>query len=174
MKRNFVLWQWVGFAAVAAGGTLLHFLYEWSGDSRWVAPFSGVNESTWEHMKLLYFPWLVFALVERRFFPDYKRFWCVKQIGILTGLIAIPVLFYTLNGAFGKTPDWLNISIYYIAAAILFLAETKLFQRDLLPCKHPIFAFVFILSVGFFFFFFTFLAPEIPLFRDPINGSYGI
>ena len=54
MKRSLTLWQFFGFAFTSLLGTLLHFLYEWTGKSPLVAPFSGVNESTWEHMKLLY------------------------------------------------------------------------------------------------------------------------
>ena len=30
-------------------GTILHFLYEWSGDNKIIASFSAGNESTWEH-----------------------------------------------------------------------------------------------------------------------------
>ena len=37
-------------------GTLLHFTYEWSGGNLLVASFSAVNESTWEHLKLLFYP----------------------------------------------------------------------------------------------------------------------
>jgi hypothetical protein len=44
----------MGYAITSLGGTILHFLYDWSGKSRLVAVFSGVNESTWEHMKLLF------------------------------------------------------------------------------------------------------------------------
>jgi hypothetical protein len=53
MKRSIGIWQLAGFAATSLGGTLLHFLYEWLGEAVWIAPLSGVNESTWEHMKLL-------------------------------------------------------------------------------------------------------------------------
>ena len=56
MKQRSVLWQWAGFAVATFGGTILHFLYDWTGGSILVAPLSGVNESTWEHMKLLYWP----------------------------------------------------------------------------------------------------------------------
>ena len=33
-------------------GTLLHFTFEWSRNSSFVASFSAVNESTWEQLKL--------------------------------------------------------------------------------------------------------------------------
>ena len=54
MKERSILWQAAGFAVVTFGGTILHFLYDWTGESILVSPFSGVNESTWEHMKLLF------------------------------------------------------------------------------------------------------------------------
>ena len=45
-------------------GTLLHFLYEWSNENQIIALFSAVNESTWEHLKLVFFPMLVAGIVE--------------------------------------------------------------------------------------------------------------
>ena len=65
--KNVSLWQFSGFAATALLGTLLHFLYDWTGQNVFAALVSGVNESTWEHMKLLYFPLFIFALVQKRF-----------------------------------------------------------------------------------------------------------
>ena len=121
MKQRSVLWQWAGFAAATFGGTILHFLYDWTGGSILVSPFSGVNESTWEHMKLLFCPLFLFAVIQRLFFRDQQNYWCVKLAGILLGLILIPVLFYTYNGVFGKSPDWINIAIFYISAALVFL-----------------------------------------------------
>ena len=70
MKRTVWLWQLFGFAVTSLLGTVLHFLYEWLGEAVWIAPFSGVNESTWEHMKLLFWPMLAFAAFERLFFED--------------------------------------------------------------------------------------------------------
>ena len=64
MKRELRRWEIVGFIATGLFGTLLHFVYEWSGGNRVIAVFSAVNESTWEHMKLLFIPFLVFTVVE--------------------------------------------------------------------------------------------------------------
>ena len=108
MKREIVYWQYAGFVFTAVMGTLLHFLYEWSGESAVAALISGVNESTWEHMKLLFFPMLGFALIQSRFFKDTESFWSIKLKGSLIGLLLIPVIFYTYNGAIGKSPDWFN------------------------------------------------------------------
>ena len=133
MKQRSILWQAVGFAAVTFVGTILHFLYDWTGGSILVSPFSGVNESTWEHMKLLFWPLFVYALVHRLFFKDQKNYWCVKLAEILLGLVLIPVLFYTYNGVFGKSPDWINIAILYISALLVSLFEWWVLRK----IQHP-------------------------------------
>ena len=174
MKQQSILWQAAGFALVTFGGTILHFLYDWTGGSILVSPFCGVNESTWEHMKLLFWPLFAFALVQRLFFKNQENYWCVKLAEILLGLVLIPVLFYTYNGAFGKSPDWINIAIFYITAALVFLLEWWAFKEDRLPCRHPQLAFAMICLIGVLFAVFTFAPPQIPLFQDPLTGTYGI
>ena len=86
----------------------------------------------------------------------------------------IPVLFYTLNGAFGKTPNWINIAIFFVAAAATFLTENRWFQKNSTFCPHPKLALAFIGLIGILFVLFTFIPPTIPLFRDPVTGMYGI
>ena len=174
MKERTILWQAAGFAAVTFCGTVAHFLYDWTGRSILVSPFSGVNESTWEHMKLLFWPLFLFALAQRWFFKDQENYWCVKLAEILLGLALIPVLFYTYNGAFGKSPDWINISIFYFTALLVFLFEWRAFQKGLIQCRHPRLAFAAIGLIGALFVAFTFSPPQIPLFRDPLTGIYGI
>lgn len=168
------LWQLIGFAITALGGTILHFLYDWLGEASWIAPFSGVNESTWEHMKLLFWPSFIFAVVQSFFFRDRENFWCVKLRGILLGIGLIPVIFYTYNGAIGKSPDWLNIAIFFVCAAISYIYELRLFNSDKTRCRAPKWAFATLCTLALLFVIFTFATPEIGIFRDPLTGSYGI
>ena len=174
MKRSIGLFQLLGFAVTSLGGTLLHFLYDWLGKAMWIAPFSGVNESTWEHMKLLFWPMFIFALVQSFFFRDREDFFCVKLRGILIGLILIPVLFYTYNGVIGKSPDWINIAIFFIAVAISYIYETRRFGKEKSPCSHPKIALAILCGIAVLFILFTFLTPEINIFMDPLTGTYGI
>lgn len=174
MKKDLFLWQFAGFSISSLVGSLLHFVFDWTNQSLLAAPFSAINESTWEHMKLIFFPMFIFALFQSIFFKDYDNFWCIKLRGILTGLILIPVLFYTFNGVFGKTPDWLNISFFFIATASSYFAETFLFKREKFICKYPKISFLIICLIGISFVIFTFKAPQIPIFRDPLTGNYGL
>ena len=174
MKRSMGLWQLMGFAVTAFGGTILHFLYDWTGGALWVAPFSGVNESTWEHMKLLFFPMLGFAVVQSLFFPEREDFWCVKLKGILRGLLLIPVLFYTYNGVIGRSPDWINIAIFFICAAIAYIYETRQFNNETTVCRSKKRAIFLLLLLAALFILFTFKTPKIGIFKDPLTGTYGI
>ena len=174
MKRSIGLWQLWGFAVTSFGGTLLHFLYEWLGEAVWIAPFSGVNESTWEHMKLLFWPTFIFAIVQSFFFRDREDFWCVKLRGTFLGIILIPVIFYTYNGVIGKSPDWFNIAIFFICAAIAYIYESRLFNSNKIRCLSPKLAIAVLCVIALLFVVFTFLTPQIGIFKDPLTGTYGI
>lgn len=173
MKRSIGLWQLMGFAVTSLCGTLLHFLYEWLGEAAWIAPFSGVNESTWEHMKLLFWPMFLFAVAERFFFRDREDFWCVKLRGALLGLTLIPVIFYTYNGVIGKSPDWINIVIFFVSAAVAYAYETRKFHDADLPCRSSKWALGALVVIALLFVVFTFVTPRIGIFRDPLTGAFG-
>ena len=174
MKKSTGLWQLMGFAVTTLMGTLLHFMYEWFNEAIWIAPFSGVNESTWEHMKLLFFPMFIYAIMQSLFFRDRKELWCIKLKGILLGLILIPVIFYTYNGAIGKSPDWLNIAIFFICAAIAYIYENRQLNKENVACSSPKAALILLCFIAFLFVIFTFKTPEIGIFKDPLTGAYGI
>ena len=175
MKRSIGLWQFAGFAVTSFIGTLLHFLYDLLDKATWIAPFSGVNESTWEHMKLLFWPMFLYAIVQSFFFGDRKDFWCIKLRGILLGLILIPILFYTYNGVIGKSPDWINIAIFFISAAAAYIYETRRFHSDQKRSKtSPKWSIAILAVIALLFVIFTFATPEIGIFRDPLTGEYGI
>ena len=174
MKRSVGLWQLSGFAVTSLCGTILHFLYDLLGGATWIAPFSGVNESTWEHMKLLFWPMLLFAIVESFFFRDRTDFWCIKLHGILLGIVLIPIIFYTYNGVIGRSPDWINIAIFFISAAAAYIYETHLFKSERVNCRLPRRAIVALVLIALLFVVFTFRTPEIGIFKDPLTGTYGI
>ena len=173
-ERSIGLWQLMGFAVTSFLGTVLHFLYDWLGEAMLIAPLSGVNESTWEHMKLLFWPMFLFAVVQSFFFGDRKDFWCVKVRGILLGISLIPVLFYTYNGAIGKSPDWINIAIFFVSAALAYLYETHLYKKEKIRCKTPRLSLALLCIIAASFVIFTFLTPQIGIFKDPLSGAYGI
>ena len=173
MEKSMERWQMWGFVFTGVLGTLLHFLFDWTGGAVWAAAVSAVNESIWEHMKLVFVPMVLFALAQRRAFPEVVGFWWVKLAGLLTALVLIPALYYTYTGALGVQADWFNIAIFFIAAGAAFWLEARLFRRGQV-CPLPQWLAVGLMGLmGAAFLVFTFRPPEIPLFRDPQDGSFG-
>lgn len=174
MKRSIPRWQLAGFLFTAILGTFLHFLFDLTGQAAVAGLFSAVNESIWEHMKLLFYPMLLFALVEYAVWgKEDSRFWCAKLLGIATGLVLIPVLYYTYTGALGVSADWFNITIFFLTAGIVFWLETKYLQSNR-TCRIGLGTAIAILCLtAAAFTMLTFIPPHIPLFRDPVTGTYG-
>ena len=175
MNKHIPHWQISGFLFTAVMGTFLHFLFDLTGGSVWASLFSAVNESIWEHMKLLFYPMVTVALAEYLFWgKDWECFWCVKLIGILVGLAIIPVMYYTYTGVLGASADWFNIAIFFIAAGLVYWLEAKLFQTGFncpIPSALPV-AVIALIAVAFTIL--TFVPPHIPLFQDPLTGTYGL
>jgi hypothetical protein len=126
-------------------------------------------------MKLLFYPMLVFAFLERRFLKDpAPSFWYVKLKGILLGLMLIPVIYYTYTGILGIRVDWVNIAIFFLAAGISFRRETLWLQKDCRCSLPPALAKFLLGLICLLFTVFTFFPPHIPLFQDVPTGSYGL
>lgn len=167
-------WQIITVIICLILGILLHFTYEWSGEKTLVGLFSAVNESTWEHLKLAFFPMLLMAVIG--YFIIGKRsknYWIAQAIGIITAMSFIIVFFYTYQGVLGTNIDVLNIGSFVIAIILggfvtyKILKSNKAYNAELLS--------IFFLSILLLsFILYTFYPPQIALFRDPISGTYGI
>ena len=113
MRRHLLVWELAGVVFTVMAGALLHFVFEWSGGSPLAAAFSAVNESTWEHMKLLFFPMFLFSAVQAGFLGrTYPNILAVRAVSTLVGVILIPVLFYTYTGVLGYHVMWADIAVF--------------------------------------------------------------
>lgn len=174
MNKQIATWQMVGFVFTGLLGTVLHFFFDWTGGSLPAALVSAVNESIWEHMKLLFYPMVLAAWIEYKIWGrEAPSFWWIKFGGILTSLVLIPVLYYTYTGALGVCADWFNITIFFLAAAAAYWLETRLFIKAA-HCQLPAWTAVSgIILLGLAYTVLTFWQPRIPFFQDPVTGTYG-
>lgn len=155
-------------------GNLLHFVYDWTGQAGWAAYLSAVNESTWEHMKLLAVPWLVWTVVTI-VVNHCAASALPRAIGLLAGLAAIPALFYTYTGILGKSVGVVNILIFQAAVLLAYFVSASL-QKSARLSSVPfqILGILLHLLAALAFLFFTSSPPDLPLFVDPTNGTRGI
>ena len=166
MKRGMAV---LGFIFTAILGTLLHFVYEWSGKMAVAGFISSVNESTWEHLKLLYLPMVLFGVFE---FFSYGRdnpcFLPAKLWGIMSGMIFITAFFYTYRGILGFNVDFLNIFDFFLGAAVAWAMQYKLLhkRKTCSPIRHGV-GLLGLIILGVLFAVFTFYPPDLGIFIDP-------
>ncbi len=154
-------------------GTLLHFAYEFLGENVVVASFSAINESVWEHLKLLYFPMLL-TLIIGYFYIGKKvpNFLCSKTVGNITSMLFTVVFFYTYSGILGKNIAIIDISLFFIATILGEYIAYKL-MNSTFKCNNKI-AILVLLFIGICFIIFTYFTPKLGIFKDPITDQYGI
>lgn len=163
LKRHTVL----GIIFVLFVGTLAHFLYDLSGNNHMIGLFTPVNESIWEHMKLLFFPMLLYSLfMVHRLKEKYPCTISSLCLGILTGTALIPVLFYAYTSLLGRDFFILDIGTFIVSVLFAFWISYRL----TLSCKvKPYTAFLCILTGILFFCFirFTYHPPALAIFAEP-------
>ena len=167
-------WETIGLLWTLAAGNLLHFVYQWTGESTVAGLFAAVNESTWEHMKLLAVPWVLWTIAEciglRSLRPAGPR-----AAGLLAGLTAIPLLFYGYVGVIGFHVAVVDVLIFQAAVLLAFWVSTALQKRGTLTAPVWQAAGVLVLAaVSAAFVVWTASPPELPVFIDPTNGTRGI
>ena len=150
-------------------GTLLHFTYEWSGENRIVGLFSATNESVWEHLKLVFYPMLILAIVE--YFvvkKEANNYIEAKSLGIFLAIAFIIVFYYTYTGIIGKTFFIIDILTFIRSIILGEWVSYKLMIRKsesttLSKILSSAIIFYFLIS----FILFTYNPPNINLFKDP-------
>lgn len=154
-------------------GTILHFTYKWSNKNLVVGTFSAVNESTWEHLKLLFFPMLITTIIGYFYIgKSIPNFLHSKTIGIIITMLFTVVFFYTYTGILGTNYAVLNILTFIFSAILGEYVAYKLMFSVFESNNNICIAILTILFLSFIFF--TFSPPKIGLFKDPITSKYGI
>lgn len=157
-------------------GTLLHFLYEWTGENIIIASFSAVNESVWEHLKLVFFPMLMAGIIEYFFVNKIANNYIeAKCIGIFSAICFVVVTFFTYTGIVGTNFFILDILIFIISIIIGEYIAYKLMKRKNESNQKT--RLLSIIILGFLLICFvvcTYLTPRVNLFRDPVTGNYGM
>ena len=165
MNIRLLAYTIMGVIFVFIVGTLSHFLYDWSNQSFLIGLFSPVNESTWEHMKLLFFPMLLWILfMTNKLGDDIPCLTSGFAIGLITGTFAIPMLFYTYSGILGKHYLFLDILVFIISTIIAFING----YRSTTHCRlsnHTRLLKVLVILLMLCFLVFTYLPPDIGIFQ---------
>ncbi len=159
----------IAFLFISIFGTVGHFLYKLTGQNTIVGYFFPINESTWEHLKLIFFPTIIFSMIEYTFVKnEIKNYASSITASVITGMFTIIILFYTYTGILGKSIDFLNIAIYYLAVIIMLVVKNKLIVNEKLKGQNLQFLSILIcFAITLMFIFLTYNPPTIGLFKSP-------
>lgn len=157
----------IGIIFVLITGTLAHFLYDWTGNNHIVGFFTPINESIWEHMKLLFFPMLIYSLIMILKFHD--KYSCITSalfFGILMGTLLIPLFYYIYTSILSKNVFILDFSTFILSIVIAFWLSYKL----TLSCRLESYTSILCILVCILFvcfLTFTYSPPDATIFQAP-------
>jgi len=179
MKNQILLWEIGGFFFIGIIGAALHFTFELSNFSNMVvAFFSAVNESTWEHLKMVFWPGVFFALIEYSYIRDrVNNFLIAKTVSLFVMPLVIAIGWYGYTPFTQRSVFPLDLLLFYIAVFIGQLISYKLLSLASLEKKFHTLSATIMLLMLIAFSAFTFYPPEIFLFEnfDLLDtGQYGI
>ena len=168
--------KWQIFASIFCLilGTILHFTYEWFNYNVIVGLFSTINESVWEHLKLLFYPMFFISIIG--YFKIGRKlcnYWFALMYGIVFALIFVVVFFYTYTGIIGRSFFLLDIASFIIGILLgEYIVYKMLKQKEM--CKLEALSIITSIIILLCFLIFTIYPPILPLFEDPIYGTFGI
>lgn len=171
-EKTIKRWEIIGFFWIVILGSLLHFTFEFSKGSKFVALFSGVNESVWEHLKLGYFSLSFFMIMEYFFIRTKTRnFFIAKFFGIVSMSLFIIIIFYSYEALTGSHNLIIDIGSFIIGALLCQIISYNIIKRN--SFSSDSFGLVMFILIGISFMLFTFYPIKVPLFMDS-RGFYGI
>lgn len=160
---------------IFVAGSALHFAYSWLGGWPAAALFAAVNESVWEHLKIAFWPALLWAAVQlRRGQPQEDGYWAARGFGLLAMSMSMAVFFYGYTALLGNNLLLLDIATFGLAIligqAVSILALYVVHGRPGLQIVGLAALFAQIVAFSAF----TYAPPHLFLFKDTRNGLYGL
>ncbi len=154
-------------------GCLLHFTYAWSHQNKFVAVFSAVNESTWEHIKLALSGLFACTLGDVWLLGANPNYWLARSLSFLVPILVIPILFYSYKHFTKKSVLFIDITIFIIAAFLSCLTFSLILEQPAISPSGDLFACLISLVILTMYLLFTRFPMKNLLFRDPLTKKYG-
>lgn len=175
MKYKILSWELYGIIFVFIVGALLHFVFEWSGESFFVGALASVNESVWEHFKQGFWPMAIYATFEYGLFGKYyNNFITAKAVAVYVIPVITGLIFYGYTAILGEEILVLDILIFAVAITLGQLISYRMITLAKLPRYINYLSIISVIILALVLVVFTFLPPHLPIFLDHNTGKYGI
>jgi len=172
--RRTLAFEAVGVVVITLLGSALHFAYAWSGQTGWVAIFAAINESVWEHLKLAFWPAVLWSLVGALMISrGVYNFWIGRAVAVMLPPFLIAAGYYSYTALLSRhllAADLVLFGLSILAGQLAALAVYKLPDMGRGPTRLALLVIV----VGCLAFgSLTFFPPDLTLFDDPTASRTG-
>lgn len=172
--EKFLLFEIIGVFVIFILGSLFHFLYKYCGRKIWLAIISPVNESIWEHLKIAFYPYLLYSTVEFLILDDSTdSFWFAKALGVTAVILVILIVELIYPKVVGRNVLVIDLVIFFVAILLGQVVSYFLIRDSILSVEISI-SLLILISISVCLSYLTFFPPKLDMFRDSITGSYGI
>lgn len=153
---------------------LTHFLYDWFPNSLF-SIFFPVNESIWEHMKMLFTTILLYEIIE---FILFKK----KDIKVnnflfasfISAILSIPIYLIMFLPIYYKIGENMIVTLIIMLITIIIIQTIKYKLFAIKELQFNVLAIVSIIIAYICFGLLTYYPPEYDLFYDTEEEKYGI
>ena len=153
-------------------GFIVHGMYEWFPSSLTVV-FFPVNESIFEHVKMIFTSYMIWIVVKKYVFHTKDNNFLFKEL--LTTFVEITLfllIFIPVYKTFGENL-FLTLFIYFITIIVSQIFNYFIrFKNDYKYLK--ILSIIVIIFTYILFIYFAYHPPINWFFLDPTNNSYGL
>lgn len=172
-------WIILGVPVIFIFGSVMHFVYGWSGKKAIIGAFVPVNESVWEHLKMAFWPillwWVLgYCILKQNSYFQIDKWFVACTTSIVTALITIKAIYYTYTGALGFKSLIIDILSFFVGIGLGQLLALHIYNYAELGSLAMFYSFVVLAILALAFIAFTFCPPRLPIFKDSITGKYGI
>lgn len=156
-------------------GSMLHFGYDFSGKNKIVGIFSPVNESVFEHSKLLLTPLILFWTIGYFFLNDsvnINNYFLAMLVSAFTSITIMICFYYTYKEFIGNSYLWVDIFDLFLSFFIGQIVANHFYVN----AKGVPFLISILITVVIFvlYVYLTFKPFKTPFFYDEKNKIYGI
>lgn len=175
MIYKIFLYESFGVIFITLSGVILHFAYELSHQYKPLAFISAVNESTWEHLKIAFWPTLIYSILEYIPLSEITNNFIISKAACMLVIpISIIVLFYSYTKVLGRNFLIADIFIFvlsiYLGQKVSFMLLTARKLHSFLTSAAMFIIVILVIQFSLF----TFFPPRLFIFKDPVKGGYGI
>jgi hypothetical protein len=175
IARNWIL---LGIPVLFLVGCIMHFIYEWSGNSVIVGIFAPVSESIWEHLKLTFWPMLLwwiagYIILSKNNTLSASQWLFSTVIAELVCILTIVSFYYTYTGALGIESLFLDIFSLFLAIILAQCLAYHFYCYAKVGVPWLFISLSILILMAIVFTLFTFSPPNLPIFISNLSFLQG-